>query len=486
MKFLSNIKVALVALSVMAISTGCEDFLDQEPTASVPVASTVDNTGGLRSILNGTYRLMRVSDSEHDNTGLVSYNLVMDVMGQDLIISQNWYAWDNECDFGEANWRRTSTIWERHYKIINNANIVLANVDAAEGTDDDKKIIKGEAAAIRALAYFNLVRAYQHTYLVNPNAPAVPIYTVPAKKEDTGNPRATVQAVYDRINADLKTALDNLVADRPLSIMNKGNINLNVAQGIKARVLLEMGDYANAAAFAEKAATGYPLMSAEQYNTSGFNDMNNAEWIWAMPYAKDQNLGYASFFSFVDHKRAAGYKNVYVNDDFVTLFADNDMRNTFVNNPKGADYEQFYMRKFADKPDNSGDVVLMRAAEMMLIQAESYARTGSEELAKDIIENLRKQRFSSTAASLRPVTSGQALIDEILLERRKELYGEGFALLDIKRCQLPLERTGNHKYAGSLSANHPRFIFHIPQREIDANDNMTTADQNPSFGAYPW
>jgi hypothetical protein len=80
------------------------------------------------------------------------------------------------------------------------------------------------------------------------------------------------------------------------------------------------------------------------------------------------------------------------------------------------------------------------------------------------------------------------LINEILLQRRIELWGEGFALLDIKRLNQGLNRpTGPGNHGGlnynpgvfTTSAGDPRFLMRIPQRELDNNINMTPADQNP-------
>jgi len=96
-----------------------------------------------------------------------------------------------------------------------------------------------------------------------------------------------------------------------------------------------------------------------------------------------------------------------------------------------------------------------------------------------------KVRFPAYSAGTR---SGAALIAEILLQRRIELWGEGFGLLDIKRLKTGLNRPtgpGNHGapnfnpvvYTTGPADN--RFLMRIPQRELDNNASMTPADQNP-------
>ena len=71
--------------------------------------------------------------------------------------------------------------------------------------------------------------------------------------------------------------------------------------------------------------------------------------------------------------------------------------------------------------------------------------------------------------------TGQALIDEILVERRKELYAEiGVEWFDAKRTRTGITRTGNHRVMSSanLTPDDKKFFLKVPQAEIDANDNI--------------
>lgn len=91
-----------------------------------------------------------------------------------------------------------------------------------------------------------------------------------------------------------------------------------------------------------------------------------------------------------------------------------------------------------------------------------------------ILNALRVKRGESQ------LTSAQFTSDEIWKERRRELYGEGFALSDIKRLQKPLERVGEEHWSDviSLPANSPRMMFPIPADELDYNKSATSDDQN--------
>ena len=123
----------------------------------------------------------------------------------------------------------------------------------------------------------------------------------------------------------------------------------------------------------------------------------------------------------------------------------------------------------------------MRASEMYLIEAEALAEDGQDAQAQQVLFDLVSQRDPNYTMSS---NTGQALLDEIYLHRRMELWGEGFRLLDLKRRKLPLDRTGaNHDPSlaneMTLEAGSYLMTFQIPENELDANPNIGQQDQNP-------
>jgi hypothetical protein len=121
----------------------------------------------------------------------------------------------------------------------------------------------------------------------------------------------------------------------------------------------------------------------------------------------------------------------------------------------------------------------MRAAEMYLIEAEALARDGQVGAAQDVLFECASARDSQYTKS---TNIGQALIDEIMIQRRVELWGEGFRFYDLKRLNLALNRTGanhvstviNGKFEEPAGTNN--WQFKIPISELNANENMV---QNP-------
>ena len=122
----------------------------------------------------------------------------------------------------------------------------------------------------------------------------------------------------------------------------------------------------------------------------------------------------------------------------------------------------------------------MRVAEMYLIEAEALARQNKNTEAQDILFLLANNRDSKYVKSTK---TGADLVNEILLQRRIELWGEGFRFLDLKRLNAKLDRTGsNHNTALAVMMTvEPGDIlwqFMIPKAELDANPAMKD-QQNP-------
>jgi hypothetical protein len=164
--------------------------------------------------------------------------------------------------------------------------------------------------------------------------------------------------------------------------------------------------------------------------------------------------------------------------------------------------------KFRDVQAQMADIVLMRVSEIYLINAEAKARLNDNSGALESLNTLRKARGSKEAVGL----SGQALLDQIWLERRKELWGEGFSLIDIIRNQqsvartsLPLNTTVAISYTedgttisrdvpasghttvqfpdqSNFTANSKYYLFRIPDSEESTNKHIY--DKHPKLSIY--
>ncbi|MCC9168169.1 RagB/SusD family nutrient uptake outer membrane protein [Pontibacter harenae] len=487
--FKKAVPLALAALMLV----GCEkEYLETSPNSDVPNELVFSTTDGALVGLNGIYRFMWSSEN-HDAFGQKALDIAMDYMGSDMFTPVRGYGWFvNDYNLSSlaatTNASRSGYAWRHYYRVIFNANNLIANIDGATGTEEDREYIKGNALALRAYAYFYLINLFQHTYVGNENAPGVPLYTEPNVE---GKGRGTVQEVYTQIIADL-TEAERLLEGKT-RMVTPSHINVNVAQGLHARVALQMEDYATAATMANEARQGRTLMNAAAYQ-NGFS-MHNAEWIWGLQIPNDQATIYASFYSHMDNT-AFGYAGLgstkLIARELYEAIPEGDVRKELfqapVAEPTDDDWMNYTSFKFR-KPNPSnwaGDYVMMRASEMYLIEAEALAKTNREAEAVEVLEELVQARYPEYTA---PATSGQELIEEILLQRRIELWGEGFSLLDMKRLNRDLNRTvgsaenGEHEAGLAVvtqrSITDNAYLWRIPQTEIDSNEALTAADQNP-------
>lgn len=499
-------------LAVVLLAAGCnKDYLVTNPSDAVSGETVFETTDGAYVSLNGTYRMMWASQTSHGDFGQKSVDISMDLMGNDMVVHKQGYGWFNaEYNYSayatSTSGSRSGIVWAHYYRMINNANRILANIDNAIGSQDDIDNIKGQAYVIRAHSYFYLVNLYQHTYKGNENAPGVPLYESPTSE---GAGRGTVQDVYDLINADL-TAAKPLLEGK--SRKHISHIDKRTAHAVHAMVALQQEDYPTARTEAAAARAGMTPATAAQYRGGTiFNTSGGPEYIWGVTVNTEQATIYASFYSHMDIS-SGGYAALGTQKKITKALydemADSDVRKELFSpypfttapgslNPP-LNQNKIRLRQAGNW---AADYLFMRVAEQYLIEAEAAAKTNAEGEAIQILEALITTRDPNySAAGL----TGQALLDEIYLQRRIELWGEGRALLDMKRLQTGLNRPtgdGNHNgwdlineenkalnfnvpATGATNAitipdKDPRFLWRIPQNEIDANKNLTDADQNP-------
>jgi hypothetical protein len=133
------------------------------------------------------------------------------------------------------------------------------------------------------------------------------------------------------------------------------------------------------------------------------------------------------------------------------------------------------------------DYIYMRAPEMVLIEAEAEARQNNIPGAAAALKELLDKRFKSgnwDDTAFKEMSQQQA-VNFILLQRRIELWGEGFAYFDIKRNNKGMDRnySGTNHLSGHLltvPAHDVLWTYQIPRREWQENDNIDgEKDQNP-------
>jgi hypothetical protein len=515
MKIIKYNLLGLLLLSTVLLSCK-KTYLETQPTDKVAQTTAFSNLGNARLALNGVYRLLylQISNQSQDGHGAMMIN--MDAMGEDLVWSGNTYSYFKPAlrwvDHQSASSSLAAYPYLLYYRIISNANMIINSIDAIEGAEADKNAIKGESLALRAWAHFQLVQIYGKRYDATTanTQKGVPIML---NNADGDQPRSSVADVYKQINADLDAAISAL-AKAPARTY-KTHININVAKGFKARVALTMQDWPTAVKYAQEARAGLSLMSNSDY-LGGFTAIGNTEWMWGANQLSDQVPTYGSFYSYMSSNFNSSWGRLepkMINSILYAKITSTDIRKkiwwdgttaekanftgaidaTTGATASGAKIIKYMHRKFRvpDYNTRAGDIPLMRVAEMYLIEAEAQARAGQSVAAAAALYPLAVNRDPSYKLSTK---TGQALIDDIMVQRRVELWGEGFRYFDLKRTDSDLDRSGMDNprvsstvtyldIAYTLFKDRPsksnQWEYKIPQDEVDVNTKIGPEDQNP-------
>lgn len=527
-------KYLLISLAVLSlIMAGCaKEELETSPTNQTDAGKVFSDVENTFSLLNGVYRNF-YTDGElwstgypDENFGMSAIKINADLMGEDMVQRDPgsfWFVYDY------LYWMRTSiagtsdhpyAYWSMFYQFINHANIILAKIDDVPGNDADRNNVKGQALSIRAFSYFYLIQFYARTYKGHEDEPGVPIYTTPSDKNSEGAGRGTVEDVYTRIRTDLDDALicfENASPRRHIS-----HIDYYVASGLKSRVALVMEDWEAAADAAADAleAPGVSLMNNSEL-LGGFNTVNNSEWMWGSEINDAQSTSWPSFFSHMDSHVSSSYANdsrKLISAWLYDRIGENDVRKGWFQEPVYSEDEEweneagpevnYYQLKFRVKAAGSwaSDYIYMRASEMYLNRAEAECMRGNYGDARDLLIEAIGYKDPDFAAGLDTIPNGNTvtigswsddlstmnLLDMILLQRRIELWGEGFRIFDVRRHKTGFIRNypgNNHFWTEYWAGMEPfditdpesyEWVYMLPLKEFDGNTSLDiSVDQNP-------
>lgn len=478
---------------------------DVDPTNKVDEDIVFSNTKGADGALEGTWRYLWDTYNTYQNPGWTSLLLASDAMGDDVAMQPNKYGYQTHYTFTNMISSTSSTVsqvWTLGYKTIDNMNIVLSKIDNVEGTTSDKRRIKAQAYALRGYIYLNFASFYGFAYEKDSTALTVPIYTEPTTKDTPGKSREQLRNVFRQAENDLLMAYDSIGTYARGT--KKYQIDKNVISGLLARLYLQTNRWDKAQKYANEAQSGYSWMSKAAYST-GFNDYTNAEWIWGHGQTTEQNTASYSFH-YKDVSSSSSYYYSFMADPyFKDYFGDYDIRKDLFEWDTKRFIGGLMYKKFLFKSDLTADIVIMRKAEQVLIEAEAYARLNNLSAAISKLNDLREARlkddFDTTSLPNLSSLTKDELIEEILLERRKELFGEGFSLSDIIRLQKSVVRKSvpngtvliengkpvvidgdtakvqghtvtNFPDGSAFVANSKYYIITIPEKEATNNPNL--------------
>lgn len=269
---MKSIKYLLAALIVTAVFS-CNKKLDVLPQNNVTEIKTGDD---VTALLFGGYSLMQNSSGFGEQ-----YILVSDLLADNnqLNFVGTFTDYSDLADKVQTKTNALATnIWENSYLVIQNMNLVLDNIDLVD--EDQQTGITAEAKFMRGVAYFELVNYFAQPYSAGgvSSAAGVPIVLTPTYNYDSTKQkpaRASVEDVYKQVIKDLTES----VTDLPGSAEN-ARVTKYTADAFLARVYLNMGDYANAATYADKVIKSGNYSLTSTYNQAFNNPSNSTEDIF--------------------------------------------------------------------------------------------------------------------------------------------------------------------------------------------------------------
>ena len=543
-KINKSIYGVLIAGLTLSAMTSCID--EAEPrSGSVTQKMLEESASATTAAVNGlpAYGKSVWDKGAHWSYGISAIMRIRDVMADDYVVVDHDYnqfsPWAATIFLGPS-YLLGQFVYSYYYNYVLASNLVIGAVNPDKATKEQLGNL-GLGYAYRAANYLDMARMYE--FLPTDVDPACtneqgynvknltcPIVTdTLGEKASRNNPRATHEEMFKFIESDLNNAekyIVNLTSNR-----NNTLPDLAVVYGLKARLYMWNEDYAKAKEYARKAIDTYgkaPMSESDATDTKkGFNDIT--KWMWGAQYTTEDRavkFGIINFTSFASNETVFGYAGAgpmnMIGKSFYDRISDTDWRKTMWKAPAGSpleaknkyvdskmemkngvmeDVSKFKKRiptygslKFRPNQGNYAEssigVVsaypLMRVEEMYFIEAEAAERLAPG-TGITLLEN-----FMKTYRDKQYVYTGSNAIDEILFQKRIELWGEGLSFFDIKRANVSVTRgyTGTNFFEEwRFNTNGRPAWMNFCIVNLEENDNPAVKGKNnpdPSKAYKPW
>jgi starch-binding outer membrane protein, SusD/RagB family len=491
-KYTSTIVVVL-ALIVTAIQGCKKDFLEVSPQGSLTGALFPKTAADALLATNGIYAQMRVW--QYHSGGFP----ILDIMSDDTRKGSNPGDAGRLELFDNFTFNSTASDlfpwYSANYQAIKSANVVIQYVPEIEMDETLKNRYLAEAKYLRALFYFNLVRAFGD----------VPKVTVVDAEFDAI--RTSKNEIYDDvIIPDLLFAASTLPEKSQYNTEDAGRATRGAAKAILAKVYLYRGNWQEAANYALEVINSSQYSLEQNYSNAfsiaGQNGQESIFEIGALPFESTNdggnqfantqgvrgtpNRGWGfnrpsmsliNAFEVGDVRKDASV--IFLGDvlDGIQILGDNStLDTTWTDDTETTILEIECYNQKVWVPGGTTlelwghNIKVMRYSEILLIAAEAQNEIGNSVSALAYLNTVRIRAGMPEATE-----SSQELLRNIILnERRVELAMEGNRLYDLIRTGKAAQILGGN---GFIVGKHE--LFPIPQSEIDLSGG--TLSQNPGW-----
>ena len=454
MKF-NLIKSIFLCTGVLFLAAACStDDLNLAPPSAIGDNGFYSNSdeieGGVIAIYDGLQNLpsreFALTEMRSDNTRTKS--------------SEGDWAQFESLDVQPTN-QAIGTYWNDNYNVIFRANRVLESLDVVVDAGL-KSQFEGEAKFARALAHFNLVRAYGN----------VPLVDRVIGQEDTEYfDNDTPDVVLAAVIADFRDAAAGLSVDAAF-----GRATAGAAKGLWAKALLTIGDYSGAEAILNDVVSSGTYALEDEYVDVFFSEGNN-EILFAIPFL-DDDANESQDFSF--EMTAGGVRSGlnFITNDLAAAFDPEDVeRLAVLVNPLSTQETGKFLTRSTDARLCGNDWIVLRHADVLLMQAEAIlagAELTSDATAIAAYNAVRERSGMSIIEA-----GGELTKDMLLYERRIELAFENHRFYDLIRFGEANSVLTAFAESEGNTFGPTDLLLPIPQAQINVSEGLLK--QNPGY-----
>ena len=479
--------IGLIALGALALGCG-NDFLDISPKGNLGEHEAIENQQDMQYGLNGAYLKL----SYYEGTSLWDG----DAKGDDMMCGPSQSTMGYAYFYDRTASNAPTGRWKGLYYSCAHINAVLEKAKNVQKVDDNYERILAELRFIRVILHWDAELRYGPlpTALkapgtrIKPDALGVMIADFLPEDVRATFYRDKVTEVWDFMISEMETLVKDL-SKTPTD----GYLNYWAGQLFLSRLYLYTEQWEKALACVKDVIDNSPFRLYERNEyVEAWAKAFTKEAIFEIPTTTSSNMGWNSL---AYHSDPDGYASVVATADFVELMKKDptDVRfDLFVK--RNVDHRDWYYAQLK-YPGRDGNIWLnnpkvFRLSEAYLIAAEAALRSGDPDLGGKYLSDLREKR---SLQEPRKYDGGNITLDDVLYERRVELWGEGHRAWDLFRNLRPVVRfrTVEEKEAkghwcnndaGLIEYDDYRVIWPMSQAEMGL---LTPADrltqQNPGY-----
>jgi hypothetical protein len=473
MKRLSSYRLLFLLLTIIVVLQACSKsaFLDKKPNSQLVVPTTLTD---FEDLLDN--QLVMQETPELGELSADNYRMLYSTWVSLTVKTQNAYVWAKDTYGGQGQ----VPDWNLPYRQVFYANVVLdglPKVKVDESSQQEWNRIKGTALFIRAYAFYNLAQLFSPVYDPTTASTDLGIALRTSSDVNLKYKRANVQDTYNQILSDLRQA-DSLLPDA-LPAANPNRPSRPASLAMLARVCLSMRAYDQAGAYANYSLQLYHTLM-DYYMQVSLNP--------PIPQINPETLYQSILYSGSEVLVGGGFKTACIVDSALyASYAPGDLRKVIFFRFSTQTGLPYLRGSYSGKSYCFSGLAV---DEVYLIRSECAARAGNKDAALADLNTLLQHRWvKPDSIPFIPITaaSASAVLDSVLVERRKELAFRGLRWTDIRRlnkegANITLSHSLNGQIYRLMPSSH-NYVFYLPPDVLTLSgmedyDNRETINPN--------